>query len=175
MKVRNLNRGSIVLALAAAAAPLGAAAIEAGQPAPALVVPQLEGAGFDLGQQRGKVVIVNFWATWCDPCRQETPILEDFYKAHHGDGLEIIGLSVNRPRERDAVQKAVQSVTYPIAIAAEASSNGFGAPRMLPVTYVIDREGIVRARVSAGTPVTMQLLEETVVPLLRHRDSNATP
>ncbi|HTR03620.1 MAG TPA: TlpA disulfide reductase family protein [Thermoanaerobaculia bacterium] len=168
-------RGWFALALAAVAAPLGAATIEVGQPAPALVVPELGGTTFDLMQQRGKVVIVNFWATWCEPCRQEAPILEEFYKAQHDNGLEIVGISLNRSRERDAVRKAVQSVTYPVAIAAEASSNGFGVVRLLPVTYVIDREGIVRARLAPATPVTMQRLEETVAPLLGHRDSNTTP
>lgn len=171
MKTRD-PRGWFALVLAAVAAPLGAATIEVGQPAPALVVPELGGSTFDLKQERGKVVIVNFWATWCEPCRQEAPILEEFYKAQHENGLEIVGLSLNRPRERDAVRKAVGSVTYPVAIAAEASSNGFGAIRLLPVTYVIDREGIVRARLAPGTPVTKQLLEETVAPLLGHRDSN---
>ena len=116
---------------------------------------------------------MNFWATWCEPCRQEAPVLQQFYEAQHANGLELIGLSLNRSRERDAVQKAMQSVTYPVAFAAEASSNGFGAVRLLPVTYVIDRQGIVRARLGAGTPVTMQQLEETVVPLLRSPVPNA--
>jgi len=168
-------RGWFALAVAVVAAPLGAATIEVGQPAPALVVSELDGKTFDLKQQLGKVVLVNFWATWCEPCRQEAPILEEFYRAQHDNGLEIVGLSVNRPRERGAIQKSMQGVTYPVAIAAEASSNGFGAVRLLPVTYVIDREGIVRARLAAGAPVTMQQLEETVAPLLRHRESSTAP
>ena len=65
----------------------------------------------------------------------------------------------------------MQSVTYPVAIAAEASNNGFGAVRLLPLTYVIDPEGIVRARLAAGTPVTMQQLEGIVLPLLHAGDS----
>jgi thiol-disulfide isomerase/thioredoxin len=156
----------VVFALVAMGATNRAAAVDVGQPAPKLVVSELDGTSFDLKSQLGKVVIVNFWATWCEPCRQEASILDAFYKAHHGDGLELVGLSMNRPREREAVQKAMKSVTYPVAIAAEATSNGFGAIRVLPATYVIDREGIVRARFSAGEPVTERQLEDVVVPLL---------
>jgi len=166
MNTRRGRRGSLVLALAIMAAPLGAATIAVGQPAPPLVVQELGGATFDLEQTRGKVVLVNFWATWCEPCRQEAPILEEFYEAHHGEDLEVIGLSMNRPREREAVQKAIQSVSYPTAIAAEAKSNGFGAVRVLPVTYVVDRSGTVRARLTGEAPLTKQWLEEKVLPLL---------
>jgi peroxiredoxin len=160
----------VILALVAVVAPRSAAAVDVGQPAPKLVVSELDGTTFDLKSQQGKVVIINFWATWCEPCRQEAPVLDTFYKAHHGDGLELIGLSMNRPRERDAVQKAMQSVTYPVAIAAEATNNGFGAIRALPATYVIDREGVVRARFSAGEAVTARQLEEAVGPLLHNSD-----
>jgi thiol-disulfide isomerase/thioredoxin len=176
MNSRSHRRRSflLVFVLAAGIVPRSAAAVEAGQPAPALVVTELNGASFDLKQQLGKVVIVNFWATWCEPCRQEAPILDSFYKAQHENGLELIGLSMDRPRERDEVRKAMQSVSYPVAIAAEAKSNGFGAARALPITYVIDREGVIRARL-AGTPVTMRQLEETVAPLLRRPDPHPAP
>ncbi|MGD0946445.1 MAG: redoxin family protein [Candidatus Binatia bacterium] len=70
--------------------PLARAAAEAGQPAPALVVQQLDGQAFDLGTLRGKVVIVNFWATWSPPCRTEMPILDAFYQQYHARGLEMI-------------------------------------------------------------------------------------
>jgi cytochrome c biogenesis protein CcmG, thiol:disulfide interchange protein DsbE len=170
------RRGSRVflLGFAIAVSAHTAPAVDVGQPAPALVVPRVDGESFDLKQARGKVVVVNFWATWCEPCRQETPVLDAFYKAHHGDGLELVGLSMNRPRERGDVQKAMQSVTYPVAIAAEATSNGFGAVRVLPMTYVIDREGIVRARLSAGEALTARQLDDVVLPLLRAAGSTST-
>ena len=176
METRPSRRALFILVLfgVASASPRWAAAVDAGQPAPALVVTDLDGKTFDLKQQRGKVVLVNFWATWCEPCRQEAPILEAFYQAQHADGLELVGISLNRPRERDAVQKAMQSATYPVAFAAQASSNGFGAIRVLPVTYVIDREGIVRARLAAGTPLTRQQVEGIVLPLLHAVDSTTT-
>ena len=107
METPSPGRALFVLVLfgVASASPRWAAAVDAGQPASALVVPELDGKTFDLKQQRGKVVLVNFWATWCEPCRQEAPVLQQFYEAQHANGLELIGLSLNRSRERDAVQR----------------------------------------------------------------------
>jgi cytochrome c biogenesis protein CcmG/thiol:disulfide interchange protein DsbE len=151
------------------------AAVDVGKPAPALVVPEVGGRTFDLSTLRGKVVIVNFWATWCAPCREEMPVLEAFYRSHHGQGLEVIGLSTDRSRDREAVKKLMQTVSYPIALASEAKVNGFGAVRALPVTYVVDETGTVRARLTSDTPLTEERLEDVVLPLLSTQDTPPAP
>jgi thiol-disulfide isomerase/thioredoxin len=74
----------LTVALAALTALDAQAATELGQPAPALLVQELNGQTFDLAALRGKVVVINFWATWCPPCRQEMPTLDAFYRRHHG-------------------------------------------------------------------------------------------
>src|SRR6516162_6561310 len=81
-------------------APRTLASAEPGQPAPALTVATLNGNTFDLSAQRGKVTIVNFWAAWCPPCRKEMPTLDAFYRRYHAQGLEMIGLSADRPHDR---------------------------------------------------------------------------
>ncbi|HTO88617.1 MAG TPA: TlpA disulfide reductase family protein [Thermoanaerobaculia bacterium] len=149
-----------------AATPVSAA-VDVGQPAPALVVPEVGGGTFDLSAQRGKVVILNLWATWCPPCRQEIPVLDAFYRGHRDRGVELLGLSMDRGRDRDAVKKVQSSVSYPIALAADAKTNGFGSWRVLPVTYVVDATGIVRALIlPEKTSLTDRRLEELVLPLL---------
>lgn len=155
----------LLILLAAAGAP-ASAAVTVGQPAPKLVVPEVEGTTFDLSQLRGKVVIVNFWATWCTPCREEMPVLDAFYRRQHDRGVEVLGLSMDRSRDREAVKKLMHSVSYPIAIAADAKVNGFGAVRVLPVTFVIDTAGTLRARLIPDTPLTQKRLEDIVLPLL---------
>ncbi len=151
------------------------AATDVGQPAPALVVPELDGQAFDLSAMRGKVVIVNFWATWCPPCREEMPALDSFYRRYHGQGLEMIGLSSDRPHNRSDVTKVMQSFSYPAAMLDDAKVNEFGTSSVLPITVIVDRNGVVRAKLTPDqTPVTEKSLSDAVLPLLA-QSSAANP
>ncbi len=156
--------GLAALVLASCAA---LAATDAGQPAPPLAATELDGSSFDLGALRGKVVIVNFWATWCGPCREEMPALEAFYRQHHGQGLEMIGISADRPHDRGDVVKVMQGFSYPAAMLGDLKVNGFGRPGTLPVTYIVDGAGIVRAVMTPDkVTITATSLDQTVAPLL---------
>ena len=138
-----------------------------GEPAPALAARAIDGTRFDLTTLHGKVVIVNFWATWCPPCREEMPALDAFYGKFHGRGVELLGVSVDRSRDRAAVIKVALTVHYPVAILADAETNGFGKPAALPVTCVIDPAGTVRAVMTPDTtPITEEALARIVTPLL---------
>jgi thiol-disulfide isomerase/thioredoxin len=151
------------------------APVRVGERAPALVVPRLDGAVFDLAALRGKVVIINFWATWCSPCRAEMPQLDAFYKRHRARGLELLGLSVDDAQDRDAVVRVMKNFSYPAALAAAARVNDFGAPIAVPMTWIIDAKGVVRARLLAGNAATMQSLEQAVLPLLPQPQGTHVP
>jgi thiol-disulfide isomerase/thioredoxin len=149
------------------------AAGDLGQPAPSLVVQELNGQTFDLAAQRGKVVVINFWATWCPPCRLEMPTLDAFYRRYHGEGLEMIGLAANRMHERSDVTKVMDSFSYLAAMLRDCKSNGFNDPTELPITYIVDGQGIVRAKLTPDeTPVTEQSLSQAVLPLLSERTAS---
>lgn len=149
---------------------------ELGQPAPALVVEELSGNTFDLAAQHGKVTIVNFWATWCASCREEMPALDAFYRRYRSQGLEMIGLSADRPHERSEVTKVMQAFSYPAAMLDDAKSDDFGDPTALPVTYVVDENGVVRAKFAPdGKPLTEQSLAEAVLPLLTQKANVKLP
>jgi cytochrome c biogenesis protein CcmG, thiol:disulfide interchange protein DsbE len=149
---------------------------EIGQAAPALVVQELDGQTFDLSAQRGKLVVINFWATWCPPCRQEMPALDAFYRKYHAQGLEMIGLSADRPHDRSDVIKVMQSFSYPAAMLDNANTNDFDDPTELPETFVIDGTGVVRAKfVPDQTLATDKSLSAAVLPLLPRKPSSPTP
>ena len=148
------------------------AATEVGQPAPSLIVQELDGKKFDLGAVRGKVVVLSFWATWCPPCRAEMPVLDAFYRRYHGHGLEMIGLSADRPHDRSDVTKVMQSFSYPAAMLDDAKVNDFGAPSALPMTIIIDGHGIIRAQLTPDqTAVTEKSLSAAVLPLLQQKSA----
>jgi peroxiredoxin len=133
--------------------PNAAAAVSVGQKAPALVVTDLSGDKIDLGDMQGKTVIVTLWASWCPPCLEEIPMLRAFYHKYEDKGVEIVALSFDKPRDKKDVQKIAAKVDYPVALASDATANGFDGTGSLPVTYVIDGDGNVSAVFDDG-PVT---------------------
>ena len=147
-------------------APVAADAPAVGKAAPAFVALGLDGQTFDLASERGKVVIVNFWASWCAPCRAEMPLLNRFYLAHRAQGLVLVGVSVDEPHDRKEVVEIMRQFAYPAVLAANARVNGFGPPLAVPMTWIIDRSGVLRGRLVAGNAVTEQSLSQAVLPLL---------
>jgi len=153
------------------------AAVDAvGQIAPALVVRQLDGRELDLTALRGKVVILNVWATWCSPCRAELPMLSAFSQKHQSEGVVLVGLSADDVRDRKDVEKVARGLAYPVALLQEAKANDFGMPRALPITYVIDTQGIIRARLMpTRAGISEQDLAAAVQPLISQAGEPRAP
>lgn len=135
----------------ASQAPGGGAPATADTPAPALSGPSLAGAGttVDLAAMRGKLVLVDFWASWCEPCRREMPELEALYKRHQARGLELVGVSMDEARgDAEAFLREVP-VSFPMIFdEGQALAKSWSPPKM-PTLYVVDPEGKV-AKVIAG-------------------------
>jgi cytochrome c biogenesis protein CcmG, thiol:disulfide interchange protein DsbE len=134
-----------------------------GEVAPPLVLTDLDGKTFDLAKLRGKVVLINYWATWCEPCKVELPTLNAFFQRYHDRGLEIIGISVDFKSDIAKVPKTAKELAYPVALLSAINDNGFGPPEGVPLTYVIDAEGVVRDKFVAAPD---KLLHDVVVPML---------
>jgi cytochrome c biogenesis protein CcmG, thiol:disulfide interchange protein DsbE len=164
-----LRIGATLLFLSAAFAAF-AGEPEVGQPAPVLKATELNGQDFDLAEQRGKVVIVNFWATWCGPCRVEMPALDAFYRAFRDRGLVLIGISVDRWSDRGKVAAVMRDFSYPAAMGNEAKADDFPRPKEIPITYVIGRDGVLRRIMRPDRiEITPKTLAETVLPLLKEK------
>ena len=120
----------------------------AGEPAPEFALETLDGRPLSLAHLRGQVVLVNFWATWCPPCRYEMPGFERVYREKRRDGFVIVGLTTERGDLRRVREfLAERGVTYPVARATMQVASRFGTPRALPTSFLIDRAGTIRQRV----------------------------
>jgi len=140
---------------------------EMGKPLPEFVVQDFNGKGFDLSKLRGKVVIIHFWATWCPECRGEMPALDASYRRYRGMGLEVIAVSIDRPNMREKAGKIMERFTYRAVLLRDAKTSGLEAPQAVPVTYVVDKDGMLRDILRPDTkPVTQENLSEVIEPLL---------
>ena len=115
---------------------------------PAFAVETLDGTTLDATDLRGRVAVVNFWATWCLPCRVEVPALQALHEDLSEEGLVVLGLSTDAGG-RGAVDAFLEErgVTYPVALADGAVRRAFGGVTALPTTFIVDRDGVIRHRV----------------------------
>lgn len=155
------RRSAILLALFLTVSP--AVALE-GDRACDLSLPDLEGKPLHVSQLKGKVVVVNFWATWCNPCREEIPDFVELYKEYRGRGVEIIGVSLDKGKE-ERVKAFVKEfgIEYPIVVGDIQVARQW-LVRGIPRTFIVDREGKVTQKIVGVTD--KRSLETEIKPLL---------
>jgi peroxiredoxin len=116
-----------------------------GTAAPPVTFVMLEGGTQTMADLRGQVVLVNFWATWCPPCRAEMPGFQDVYEAKRSQGFTVLGVSMDDlPRDRIVTWLRERDITYPVARGTAAVAAGFGGVNSYPTSFLIDRRGRVR-------------------------------
>jgi thiol-disulfide isomerase/thioredoxin len=136
------------------------------EPAPSLVIKDISGRPLKLSDYRGKVVLINFWATWCAPCRKETPDLTKWQRDYKSKGLQIIGITYP-PQEVAEVKEFIREfkLNYPVALGTEETREKFDSESdVLPITVVIDRQGKL-VTIIRGIMLPDDF-EKTVKPLL---------
>ena len=132
--------------------------------APDFTLPQLSGQQLTLSDYRGKVVLLDFWATWCEPCRVETPFLVDLQNKYRDQGLQIIGVSMDDTR--DPVPGFYQQfkMNYPVVMGNAKTGEEYGGVLGLPIAFLIDREGRIQKKHMGATDASV--FEKEVSALL---------
>jgi thiol-disulfide isomerase/thioredoxin len=154
-------------ALADAASPTIGGSSAAAGPAPDFTLPARGGTNLSLSQYKGQVVMINFWATWCGPCRQEMPLLDAMYKKYKGMGFTLIGVNVEP--DSKAAEKFLQGmpVTFPVAFDAESRVSKLYNVQGMPSTVIVDRKGNARVLHKGYRPGDENLYLDQVRKLIR--------
>lgn len=140
---------------------------EIGGPAPKLELVDLDGAPLDLASLGGKVVVVDFWATWCAPCRSQVPRFVELQAEYGKRGLEVVGISLDQSPAPVREFRGRYGMTYRVALGDEEVAKLWGGILGLPVAFVIDRTGRLRARHDGEDDFAA--IERDVVHLLKER------
>jgi peroxiredoxin len=145
-----------------------ASGLKVGEPAPPLVLHTLDGGSIATRDLLGHVVIATFWATWCDPCRDELPLLSAYASQHAGDGVQVLGFSLDGPEDMQKVRAAAESLSFPVGLLGSPWVDVYGRIWRIPVSFVIDRAGrLAYNGWDDDAPVwTKERLRHVVDPLL---------
>ncbi len=154
------------LAMAFVLAAIPVAAEPAGKAAPAFALPARDGSTLDSATLRGKVVLVDFWASWCAPCRQSFPALDDLYRRLGPEGFEVVGVNLDEERADADRFLRERPVSFTIVFDPEATTpDGYGLKTM-PGSFLIGRDGTIRGSHSGFRKGDDERLEAEVRELL---------
>jgi peroxiredoxin len=116
----------------------------AGQPAPDFVLKSASGPNLRLSEYRGNVVMINFWATWCGPCRQEMPLLNDLFSRYERVGFSLLGVNIDDDSRRAMDMAEELGVSFPVLFDERKEVSRLYQVEAMPVTVLVDRQGKVR-------------------------------
>ena len=161
MKIARTLAALAVLVFASTAFALGS-----GERAPELGLQDLNGHPVTLASLRGKVVLVDFWATWCAPCRDELPHLEEFYKKYSDKGFVVVGVSVDRESENIGAFLHRMPLTFPIIHDSGHEIVSRYHPNLMPTSFIIDRAGVIRHTHAGYSAADLSTLEHEIKTLV---------
>ena len=164
MKTKNILLG---LACSVIAATSLAASGLTGQPAPDFALKSSSGENLRLSEYRGDVVMVNFWATWCGPCRQEMPLLDEMFSKYERVGFSLLGVNIDENSSKAMNMVSELGVSFPVLFDTRKEVSKLYEVDAMPVTVLIDREGTVRYVHHGYKPGYEQMYLDQIKSLLR--------
>lgn len=141
MKIKKLALGLVFSILAATS--LAASGME-GQVAPDFVLKSTSGENLRLSEYRGDVIMINFWATWCGPCRQEMPLLDELYRRYHRVGFNLLGVNIDDDTTRALRMVEELDLHFPVVFDTRKEVSRLYNVEAMPATILVDREGNIR-------------------------------
>jgi thiol-disulfide isomerase/thioredoxin len=169
-------KGKIIgLIVAAAATGLWAASASVRTPpidgpAPNFQVETADGQKLSLADFKGQVLVLNFWATWCGPCKQELPLLDAYYRAQHDHGLRVLAITTEDSLPMNRLKELGKAMAIPMV---RRFKGDYGPLKAVPTNYIIDRKGVLRYAKAAA--FTLDDLNELLVPMLREPGESDAP
>jgi peroxiredoxin len=164
MKLKNCLPGLLLCLVAATGA---ASSGLTGQLAPDFALKSSTGKNLRLSEYRGDVVMINFWATWCGPCRQEMPLLDELYSRYQRVGFSLLGVNIDDDSGKAMNMVSELGVSFPVLFDARKEVSRLYAVDAMPVTVILDREGTVRHVHQGYKPGYEQKYLEQIRALLR--------
>jgi len=146
----------------------GAKTFPPGEPAPSFSLENLNGNRVSLADQRGKIVLVDFWATWCGPCLKELPHIQQLHEEYRERGLMVLAISTDSQTEKVLPFVEKEGYTFPVLYADSQVQTAYGV-RGIPAVYLIDRQGFLRFQKVGFGPGGEKILIAEVEKLLQER------
>jgi thiol-disulfide isomerase/thioredoxin len=140
------------------------------QPAPAFDVESLDGSRFASKALEGKVVLVDFWATWCQPCIEEIPQWNQLYARYQGKGLVVVGMTIRSGWASDIKPDAAKlKMAYPVVVGNDDVEKGFGGIWGFPTTFLVNRKGQIYKKYTGTYPQKQTQIESDIQKLLAEK------
>jgi peroxiredoxin len=137
---------------------------EPGHPAPHFQLTTMDGKEVSLDDYKGKVVMLNFWGSWCEPCREEMPALESVYEKYKDQGFVVLGINIAETEFTANAFTKQMGTTFPILMDRQRDVVKLYDVVPIPSSFFIDRQGMIKKKIEA--PLTVEQLEQIVRPML---------
>jgi peroxiredoxin len=142
-------------------------ALELGQPAPDFTLKSMAGTNLKLTEQRGNIIVINFWASWCGPCRKEMPVLQKFYDKYQDLGVSVWGVNVEQENQAGRDFLADLNLSFPILFDASNTISAMYQVEAMPTTIIVDRDGVVRYAFKGYKPGYEKKYAKAIKKLIR--------